>query len=257
MANRLNAPNTFAALSPPWPLSSLDANATQNQAAWNDSSLGFVNGICTDTGSANAYVVSAGNLPFGAPSSYQSGMTIYLLPANTNTTASTITVGALGSASILTPAGNALNGGEINQNELLGLVYNSAVPTGFRMITSCRFVNVASSSASSVSYNVAGYSSVAVVATFTGSSFTVNLNNLSFGVPTRVHFANTSGATKNFALAGTNAAGTAWGSAGAAIPGGGNVTISGAGQSLGSNLVAFIVGALDADNVFRSVWGGK
>jgi hypothetical protein len=111
MANRCPNPNTFAGTSPPWPLASLDQNNVNFfQGTFNDASLGWVNGVPADTGTANLYSVT---LPFGAPSSYNAGMTVVFTPANTNTGSSTITVAPLGSILIKTAFGNALVGGEL------------------------------------------------------------------------------------------------------------------------------------------------
>jgi hypothetical protein len=107
---RLSAPNAFAGLNPPWILANLDANDANAQAFANDSSLGFVNGIPTDTGSANAYIVT---LPIGTPSSYNAGMTVCFVAANSNTGSSTLTVSPLGSQLIVNMAGNPLSNGDI------------------------------------------------------------------------------------------------------------------------------------------------
>lgn len=190
MANRLGAPNLFAALSPPWLLSQLDSNSTQNQSAWNDSSLGFVNGICTDTGVANAYVITAGNLPFGAPSSYNSGMTLFFIPNNVNTGSSTIAVGALGTASILNKAGLALQGGELPTDKEAGIVYNNSSPVGFRIFTFCP-LSVSFANTASVTVNCAGYDSVALLITWS-SAVTTNivLNNVAVGTGVTVALTN-------------------------------------------------------------------
>ena len=107
---RLTPPNLFASLNPPWILASLDANSSNVQAALNDSSLGFVNGIPTDTGSANNYQVT---LPIGAPSAYNAGFTVAFIAANTNTGASTLTVAPLGSQAIVNMLGAPLQNGDI------------------------------------------------------------------------------------------------------------------------------------------------
>lgn len=118
MANRLAAPNQFETLTTAL-AANLDLNFTQNQSAWNDSSLGFVNGIPTDTGTVNAYSITC---PFGSPSSYNPGMTIAFFPANTNTGASTVTVSPLGILSITLPNGGALQGGELQAGQLAVMI---------------------------------------------------------------------------------------------------------------------------------------
>jgi hypothetical protein len=206
MANRLNAPNQFEALSPPWILSQLDTNFTQNQAAWNDSSLGFVNGIPVDTGSANNYLVT---VPFGSPSAYQDGMTVPFIPANTNTGASTITVSPLGSVAILNPAGIALNGGEIAANRALMLVYKSAAPVGFRIIGPCATTSVLNNPGNTT-VECAGYTSVHVQVSFTISTSTsLALAHLAPGTTVTVQFVNAFGSPNSYAITATNPAGTA------------------------------------------------
>jgi hypothetical protein len=49
------------------------------QGAFNDSSLGYVNYVGTDSGTANLYNVT---LPFGVPSSYNIGMCVAFKPAH-------------------------------------------------------------------------------------------------------------------------------------------------------------------------------
>lgn len=91
-------------------LTTLDGYFNSINSTLNDSSLGFVN-TGTDTGTANNYLVPT--LAFGAFSSYNQGSTILLVPTNTNTGASTLTVSSLGSAPIVSSSGAALTGGEL------------------------------------------------------------------------------------------------------------------------------------------------
>jgi hypothetical protein len=217
MANRLNAPNQFETLSPPWILSQLDTNFTQNQAAWNDSSLGFVNGIPVDTGTPNAYVVA---LPLGSPSAYQDGMTVPFIPANTNTGASTMTVSPLGSAAILNPAGLALTGGEISKNAAILLIYKSAAPTGFRIVGPCGLNQSQTGLSGTATFNCAGYSNIFVFAQWTsGTNLPVALNNVSYGVPIQLVYNNATGASAAASLSMTDPAGTAYTTITAAIGG--------------------------------------
>jgi hypothetical protein len=127
MANRLANPNTFAGTSPNWSLALLDANATGAQGAINDSSLGFVNGPLTDSGTANAYSVTCS---YGTPSAYNNGMTVFFNPANTNTGASTLTVSPLGSLAIVRADGTACTGGEILAGQTTQVVCDG---TAFRI----------------------------------------------------------------------------------------------------------------------------
>lgn len=207
MANRLNAPNQFETLSPPWILSQLDTNFTQNQAAWNDSSLGFVNGIPIDTGSANVYTVA---LPFGTPSAYQDGMTVPFIPNNTNTGASTMTVSPLGAVSILNPAGIALSGGEIIKNATQLLVYKSAAPVGFRIVGPCPLSIELTGQSGNWTVNCAGYTSIYLVGGWTsGANLVVTLNNVGYGVPIFLWMSNSIAGTQHWSLTITDPAGTA------------------------------------------------
>jgi hypothetical protein len=188
----------------------MDTNFTQNQAAWNDSSLGFVNGIPADTGAANAYVITAGNLPFGAPSSYQSGMTIFFIPANSNTGASTIVVGALGTVSILNKAGNALQGGELPANKVVGITYNSVAPAGFRIVTSCNLVLDLGTVTIDQTVACNGYDSVFVrLKSSVTQTRTLTLQNLPQGAQVFVDV-NTTAGTLTFKMAATDTASNAY-----------------------------------------------
>jgi hypothetical protein len=204
MANRLNAPNQFETLSPPWLLTSLDANATQNQAAWNDSSLGFVNGIPTDTGSANNYQVA---LPFGSPSAYQAGMTVVFIPANSNTGASTMTVSPLGSLAIVNQAGAALTGGEIPVGYAVTLVCTGTV---FRIV-GAQYAPITQAFSSSVNQSVAcdGANSVVVSYTLTAASVSPQLTliRLRPGVPVAISVNFASFTSSTLFIGATNPAG--------------------------------------------------
>jgi microcystin-dependent protein len=91
----------------------MDQNSTFFQGTFNDASVGFVNGIPTDTGTLNAYSVT---VPLGAPSAYQAGMYVCFIPSTTNTGTATLTVAPLGSQVILDEFGNALGADAIIAN---------------------------------------------------------------------------------------------------------------------------------------------
>src|SRR5208282_3428457 len=129
MANRATPATHQGPLSPPWLLSAFDSNWDSPITALNDSSLGFVNYIGTDTGSANNYLVT---LPFGLPSAYNPGMLIIFNPANSNTGASVVTVSPLTSVSILDSSGNPLSTGAINAGTLLEMVFTGSA---FQIVT--------------------------------------------------------------------------------------------------------------------------
>src|SRR6516225_3867059 len=128
MANRLATFPTFANLAPPWSLPTLDSNFIATATFANDSSLGYVNGIATDTGAANAYVVTC---PFVAPTAYNAGMTVVFNPANTNTGSSTIQVLPLsGTQQIRDFSGNQIPPGAIRVGVTTVLYY---IAGAFRM----------------------------------------------------------------------------------------------------------------------------
>lgn len=81
----------------------------------------------TDTGSADAYVVSLAK----APSSYVAGLSIVMKAANTNTGASTVNVNSLGVKSIKRYNGDDLVANDIVTGALIHLVYDG---TNFRIV---------------------------------------------------------------------------------------------------------------------------
>lgn len=130
MANRINPLTTFATTSPPWSLALLDANTNAIGAAINDSSLGWMNGIPNDTGSANNYVVT---LPYGTPSGYNPGFTVTFIPTFTNTGASNINVNTLGPVPIVDVFGVALAAGLLVAGKAALIQYTG---TNFRLLNS-------------------------------------------------------------------------------------------------------------------------
>jgi hypothetical protein len=242
MANRLNAPNQFETLSPPWLLVSLDTNFVQNQSAWNDSSLGFVNAIPVDTGSANNYQVT---LPFGSPSAYQDGMSVIFIPANTNTGGSTLTVSPLGSVSILNPAGIALSGGEIAANRALIAVYKSAVPTGFRIVGSCAAYYQFLATTGNHAVECAGYTSVDVLVSWTATTSTaITLNHLAAGTLVGISFINGSGTTNNYGVLANDPSGTTF------------IEVGTVGAVLGSAYVDLTTGLATLPSANRAIFTG-
>lgn len=92
--------------------------------------------FATDTGAANAYVVTLAPVP----ASYTTGMRVSFRATNANTAASTINVNGLGTRNIFdhrTLA--ALSGGEIKTNGIYNIEYDG---TQFLLLNPARFVNV-------------------------------------------------------------------------------------------------------------------
>ena len=129
MANRVTAFTQIQTLSGNIPASTYyDNNIGPAFSALNDSSLGYNNGISTDTGSANNYIVASA---FGVASGLNPGSMITFLPANTNTGASTLTWDTQPAAAIVDYAGNALIPGAIQAGKLTAVFYISGA---FRLL---------------------------------------------------------------------------------------------------------------------------
>lgn len=86
-----------------------------------DIKRGTINYTATDTGAANAYVVS---IP-SAPTAFVDGMQVVFKAVATNTGASTINVNALGVKNIKRQDGSALISGDIQAGKICQLRYNS------------------------------------------------------------------------------------------------------------------------------------
>lgn len=128
MANRVGALKVFGSETTD-SVGSIDTNNNTISAALNDASLGYVNGIATDTGSVNNYILTC---PFGSPTGYNQGMMVAWIPGNTNTGPSTITVNPQPSAPLVDAGGNALAGGAIQAGVQAAAIYNGG---SFRLLT--------------------------------------------------------------------------------------------------------------------------
>src|SRR5208282_2175561 len=127
MANRATPAIQQETLSPPWLLASFDSNWNSPITALNDASMGYVNGVPIDSGSANNVIVT---LPFGVPGSYNSGMTVVFYPAASNTGPTVITVNPLTSVSILNQFGQSLS-----PNDLVGTQSQSGTMNGTQLVS--------------------------------------------------------------------------------------------------------------------------
>lgn len=192
MANRVTVPTTnFETLSPPWSLTSLDADFLALQGALNDSSLGYVISG-TDTGTANNYVVATP--AFGTPSAYQTGMSVAFVPAHTNTgSSSTLAVSGLSPQAILVGTNQVLPG----QIAFGSAVLMTYMGSSFQLIASSRIPILASSNAPGSSYvvNCQGAFSVSVYLSWNATTTTgIGLTLLPGGIPVSiVLFNNSSG----------------------------------------------------------------
>lgn len=161
-----------------------DANWQKPTTALNESSLGYVNGIATDTGSANNYVLASA---FGVATAYNPGFTVAFLPANTNTGSASVTLDLLTSQSILDWNGNPLLPGAIQAAQVTVMVYIGAAFRLIRPPSSQGLLTFSASPAvtSTVTVAAGGYSDISVslnVSTAPNNAVTTLLfNNLVFG----------------------------------------------------------------------------
>jgi hypothetical protein len=135
-----------------------------------------------DTGSSNAYILN-----FTANfTAYTDGIVIYWIPANTNTSASTVNVNGLGAVAIKNQDGTSLTAGQIAAGRPVEMIYKS---TGFVLI-STEPVNTWGGTSGGVSgaYTLAATQVAAYRAglqlfwlpnvSYTGGGCTINVNGL-------------------------------------------------------------------------------
>lgn len=109
---------------------SVDLQASNSGLEFSSGKLRIIPGVlqtnsfttATDSGSANTYVMTLAP----AVPSYSNGLGVILLPANTNTGASTLNLNGVGATAILNSDGSALSGGEIVQNVPVHLIYSNS-----------------------------------------------------------------------------------------------------------------------------------
>lgn len=80
-------------------------------------------GYLLDTGAVNAYVIT----PVPAVVAYKGGQTFFMVPANTNTAASTVTASGLGVKAIVHSDGSAVLPGDIPAGGGVQLIYSAAL----------------------------------------------------------------------------------------------------------------------------------
>jgi hypothetical protein len=182
----------------------LDADFAFNVSQNNDSAIGY-NNYALDTGVANAYVIALAS----PASAYVTGMTLTWIPLNTNTAASVINIGALGSVSIVNPAGQALKGGEIIANSALITVFDG---TSMRIVGPCALTQFFASTTQVVTVNCAGYNTIGLQINWTGApaGMTLSLINLQEGAQLNFVIFNGTSAGKTFGMSATDAAGMAY-----------------------------------------------
>lgn len=125
MTVKVTIPNTFATATTAIPLSQLDANFSNVNAAIN-SALTYSN-YAADTGAADNYSVTLS----GITTTYTAGLYIQFKAANTNTGASTLNVNAQGAKSIVLTDGSALPAGAILIGAIVTVMYDG---TNFQLL---------------------------------------------------------------------------------------------------------------------------
>lgn len=113
--------NTFANQSGNVPASQLDTNFAQFAAANN--SLNTFNTYFVDSGSVNSIAIA---IPTGLTVALTAGLTLQIKVAVTNTGATTITVGTLSAAALLTLTGSPLGAGAIVAGSVIQAQYDGA-----------------------------------------------------------------------------------------------------------------------------------
>jgi hypothetical protein len=148
MAGSVTIPNVFQNQTGPLALSPLDANFTALANSVN-SVLTFSSYYQDSSGSPNSVIVTISTPQTFA---YVAGATLQVKINNTNTTASTINVNALGTKSITTVLGGALIAGQIVAGGIVQLIYDG---TNFQLATAGG-ASFAGGSNTQVQYNNGG-----------------------------------------------------------------------------------------------------
>lgn len=209
MASRIATLNTFASLTTS-PVSAIDFNSNAITTGFNDSSLGWVNGIATDTGSANNYIVTA---PFGSPTALNAGFYVAFIAANANTGNSTLTVNPLTSANLLDWKGNPLPPGAVQAGALIKAVYVAgAFRVGYNVNSGVVFSNPVVTVAGTTTVACGGASQVTIMFDTTGGpsgNYILTLTGILIGAHVDIHWFMAGGGQK-FGLQGcTDSAGNA------------------------------------------------
>lgn len=125
MTAKVTIPNTFATATTAIPLSQLDGNFSNVNAAINNA-LTFSN-YAVDTGAANNYAITI----TGQTTTYAAGIAFQFKAANTNTGASTLNVNGQGTQSIVKTDGSALVAGDIVSGAIATVMYDG---TNFQLL---------------------------------------------------------------------------------------------------------------------------
>jgi hypothetical protein len=93
--------------------------------------------VCTDSGAADAYVLTAAGSPI-APTAYSNNMVVIFKPTNANTGASTANLNGLGVRNLYDQDGNALPSGFITTDVWYSFIYTSS---NFRYLSRSGLIN--------------------------------------------------------------------------------------------------------------------
>lgn len=125
MASKVIIPNTFATATTAIPLSQLDSNFSNINAAINNA-ITFSN-YAVDTGGVNAYAITIS----GQTTTYAAGIAFQFKAANTNTGASTLNVNGQGAQTIVRTDGSALVAGDITAGAIVSVMFDG---TNFQLM---------------------------------------------------------------------------------------------------------------------------
>ena len=178
MASKVTIPNTFATATTAIPLSQLDGNFSNVNAAINNA-LTYSN-YAVDTGVADVYAISI----TGQTTTYAAGIRFQFKAANTNTGAATLNVNGQGATAIKLTDGSALPAGAILAGAIVDVMYDG---TNFQLMNDASgagetFGNVTiTGTATIATANVTTFSPAITNAQLANSNVTIGNTAVSLG----------------------------------------------------------------------------
>ena len=195
MPAKVTIPNTFATATTAIPLSQLDANFSNVNAAINN--VATFSNYAADTGRANNYLIAI----TGQTTTYVAGIAFQFRAANTNTVASTLNVNSQGAISIVKTDGTALVAGDIIANGIVSVMYDG---TNFQLLNDAggaagTFSNVTiTGTATIATANVTTFNPAITNAQLANSSVTIGNTAVALG-STQTTFGNVTMTNANIA----------------------------------------------------------
>lgn len=195
MPAKVTIPNTFATATTAIPLSQLDANFSNVNAAINN--VATFSNYAVDTGTANNYLIAI----TGQTTTYVAGIAFQFRAANTNTGASTLNVNSQGAISIVKTDGTALVAGDIIANGIVSVMYDG---TNFQLLNDAggaagTFSNVTiTGTATIATANVTTFNPAITNAQLANSSVTIGNTAVALG-STQTTFGNVTMTNANIA----------------------------------------------------------